>query len=156
MMENKLLKKIELLFANDNINVLNDIIFQDIDGSYMLFNRYKITRTENGQYLVNSYSEELYFNRLKSAVSWCVYSKRNKWDVANRIKELDFKMCSIELSINQMLSLIRNTKDEEYKLIYSAKLSNDQYKRKTILQELDKYILDARYWQNNRFKTKTI
>lgn len=150
------MKKIELLFANNNnIGILNEVVFQDIDGSYLLFNRYRIKNTEYNQYLVDTYTEQLCFNKLKNAVAWCVYSKRKKWDVANRVKELDFKMGSLDLSISQSVNLIKKTKDIEYKLIYSAKLSNDQYKRKSIIQELDKYILDSRYWQTNRFKTKT-
>jgi hypothetical protein len=153
-MNNKMVKKIELLFAS-NIDVINDIIFQDLDGSYMLFNRYKISVMDNGQIVVNTFSENLYFNKLKNAVAWCVFEKRNKWDTANRIKELDFKMGSLETSISQSVKLIKKTKDLEYKLIYSAKLSNDQYKRKSIIQELEKYVLDSKYWQSNRYKIKT-
>jgi hypothetical protein len=155
-MNNKHIDKIDKFFKKDFINNLNDIaIFKNEDGSYELFDKYIIRKVEHCYNLVTKYSStDKTFSSLKNAVTWCIFDKRNKLDVLSRIEELDRMIDSVDISINIHKRLIEKCKDKELRLIYVAKLSQEQVKRKRYANELLSFINDSKYWQSQRFASR--
>jgi len=156
-MNNKHLDKLDKFLKKEFVNKVNDIaIFKDSNGTYELFDRYIIKKNEQYYTLVCKYgSIEKTFMSLKNAVTWCIFDKRNKLDVLARIENLDRMLEGIDVSINIHKRLIEKSKDKELRLIYAAKLSQEQVKRKKYLNELLVFINDSKYWQSQRFALKS-
>ena len=152
---NKNDKKIADFFYREYENKTKDIsIFRNTDGSYELYDKYIITENKTSKkYLIQKRTTHLEknFSSLKNAVTWCVFEKYNKINEMKRIEQLDGTIESMESSIVRYKTLIHKTKDQGYRLIYSAKLSNDEIKKAALVEELLSFINDAKLWQEKLF-----
>lgn len=153
-MSKQKIDKLEKFFSEE-INQLKDIIvLQNEDNdSYLLFGRYQIHKNTNGYFEVSitttdSSSE---FNSLKNAVSWCTFDHAKKYREANRIKDLDLRLCSMEIDLAIHKRMAKTAKTTDSKLLYIIKLQEDNLKKKMMLKELNSYINTSKMLQSQRF-----
>lgn len=153
----KIDRKLDNMILTSEFAKLQDVvIFQDIDGTYNLFNKYHITKKDANDVIVslnNGDNVNSFFN-LKNAVCWCVLDKIGKYVLANRVIDLDMNLSSIEVHISIHLKLFKKAKKTEDKLIYLAKLNEDRHQKKAMHDELNKYLRDSYNWQQRRFGLK--
>ena len=146
-------EKIYDFFNKDFIKNISDIaILKQDDGSYELFDKYFIKGSKSDGYSVSvkhSFTT-VFFYSLKNAVTWCIFQKRNKVREASRIEHLDKSLESIRNMIVWHKTLIEKVKDPDTKLIYLAKLSYDDSKKRSLIKELNSFLLEGKGWQNNR------
>ena len=137
-------------------NLQEVIIFQEEDGTYQLFNKYRITKLSEFEFNVSAYRSATTnnFYTLKNAVTWCIFDKQNKVYETNRISELDKKLGGIDVDISIHTRLFKKNKDMTTKLIYLSKLTEDKLKKRIITTELYTYILESKRWQIQRFNRK--
>lgn len=150
-MNNTSIEKISKFFSPNFLNKLSNIaIVRNEDNTYELFNKYYIIKDNNGFKLVNHLNSDVkYFGSLKNAVIYCIFENKNKFVNANRIEFLDKILSSTEFNIQAHKHLIKKTKDQEYRLIYAAKLTEEETKKKLVLSELSTYVT-----QSKKFVTK--
>lgn len=156
MTQNKFVKKINDFFAREYYKGAADIsIFRNEDGSYELFNTF-IIFSEKNKFKVTKKTSFISknFASLKNAVTWCIYEQRNKITESQRIEELDRLIFSLDAEIELHKQLIEKTKNIDNKLIYYAKLTDEQVKRKTLAEEITKYVKISEAWQTDRFNKK--
>lgn len=155
-MNDKIANRIAEFFNNKLLNKVGDVsIFQNDDGSYELFNRYYITHNSNGYKITLNYnSDEKLFSSLKNAVAWCIFENRKKYQKAQRIEYLDKIIIGIEVNMEIHRRLIKRSKDTETKLIFIAKLSDEQSKRKRLISEIQGYIDESKILQTKKFDAK--
>lgn len=153
---NKIVKKIaDFLTREYNTNNAEISIFKNQDGSYELFNKYIINKINN-RYQVNkkvSYTSKN-FSTLKNAVTWCIFDKRNKIRESIRIEYLDKMIDSKNVAIELHTRLINKSSSIENTLIYFAKLTDEEAKKKILLKELSGFITESKLWQNERFNKR--
>jgi hypothetical protein len=157
MINDKIIAKLAKTISAVDMEKLEDLsISQDSDGSYHLYNKYRITRN-NEMYHVELHriADKKVFNVLKNAVAWCSFDKRNNIQDSDRIVYLDNRLAGIEVEIQVHQKLVKHTKKTEEKLIYLAKLGEEKMERKMINEELSKYILNSRNWQERRLSSKS-
>jgi len=151
------LKKLDKFISTDIIENLQDVvIYQDQDGSYQLFNIYRIAKGPDKEFIVtmnHTYTEKVFYT-LKNAVTWCTYDKRNKFYESNRIVELDNRLGGLEVDISIHYKLFKTVKDDNDKLIYLAKLNEDRTKKRSFTTELTRYVEESKTWQQKRFNLK--
>ena len=156
MIDNKSIARITKAIPKKVMADLQDLsIISTGPGSYCLYNKYNINK--HGQVFVvtlETSSTEMIFNTLKNAATWCSYDKRNMIVDANRISVLDFRLSSIDTDIMLHSQLLKRTKNEDGKLIYAAKLTEEKLKKKQISHELNKYIEESVSWQTKRWNKK--
>ena len=153
MISDKLLNKLAKTVSTMDLDKLSELaIMQGPDGSYFLFNKYTIRKT-NGYYVVeiDRMSVTKSFNILKNAVSWCTFDKRNSIYESNRIIDLDTRLASVDSEIQVHQKLVKKAKNLEEKLIYLAKLGEEKMERKQITEELAGYVNSSKIWQEKRF-----
>lgn len=154
----KVEKKLDNLISNTEFERLLDIIiFQEVDGSYSLFNKYKIKKTSNTDIevsLIKGDKINSFFN-IKNAVCWCVLDKLGKYNLANRVIDLDLILTSVDMHISIHTNLFKKSKKTEDKLIYLAKLNEDKLQKKAMTEELNGYIQNSYNWQQRRFGLKS-
>lgn len=155
-MNDKIMNKVSEFFNTRLLSTVGDItIFQNDDGSYELFNRYTIQKNPYGFKVVHIYnSDEKLFSSLKNAVTWCVFENRKKYQKAQRIEYLDKMIAGMDLNIEMHKKLIKKSTDTEIKLIYAAKLSDEQNKKKIMLHEMSGYIHESKALQTQKFDAK--
>jgi len=157
MINEKIFQKIEQTIHKDDLKHLQDLsIFQDATGKYQLFNKYTITKI-NGSYEVGFFtsSSTILFWELKNAVTWCTFDRRNKIMDSKRILELDKKLARLDTNIVVHQKMVKNSKNNEEKLIYLAKLGEERLMLKRLTEELNDFILDSKLWHSKRFNTKS-
>jgi len=155
-MNDKLVEKINQFLSKELLHKMGDIaIFKYEDGTYELFNKYHIIE-EKGNYIIKPKRsfDTMNFSSLRNAVTWCSFDNRNKLTQADRIAYLDSMISGLDANITVHKNLIARTKDVEYKLIYIAKMSEEQAKKKYMVEEMSSFINESKNWQTRKFATK--
>lgn len=150
------LNKISQFLQKEFYSKMSDIaIIQNPDGSYEFFNRFTVYPDVNGYkvQLKNS-SEYKLFSSLKNALTWCIFENRTKYSQARRIEYLDSMIAGTDVNIQVHRNLLKKTNDVEYKLIYAAKLSEEQTKKRQMVAEMASFINESINWQTRKFATK--
>lgn len=156
MMHNNITDRVNRFFEQEYLEVGELAIFRNEDGSYDLFNKYRITKKEQNIYEVSRiYGDQIYLvSSLKNAVTWCIYEKRNKWAISNRILEIDKKIAGIDVSMALHKRMIESAKDNDSKLVLLNKLNEEKIKKKSMLQELTEYINRSKLLQAKTFEIR--
>ena len=155
---NKIDRKLDKMIKTSEFAKLQDVvIFQDTNGTYSLFNKYHIKKKDTNDVVVslNNGDDVNSFCNMKNAVCWCVLDKIGKYQLADRVINLDMHLSSLEVHISIHSKLFKKAKKTEDKLIYLAKLNQDKLQKTAMSEELSKYIQDSYIWQQKRFSSKT-
>ena len=155
---NKIDRKLDKMISNSEFAKLQDVvIFKDTDGTYSLFNKYHIKKKDANDIVVslNNGDDVNSFFSMKNAVCWCVMDKIGKYQLADRVIDLDMHLSSVEVHISIHSKLFKKAKKTEDKLIYLAKLNEDKFQKKTMSDELNQYIANSYAWQQKRFDSKS-
>ena len=154
----KIDKKLDKMISNSEFAKLQDVvIFKDTDGTYSLFNKYHIKKKDTNDVVVslNNGDDVNSFFSMKNAVCWCVLDKIGKYQLANRVIDLDMHLSSVEVHISIHSKLFKKAKKTEDKLIYLAKLNEDKFQKKAMSEELNRYVENSYAWQQKRFGLKS-
>ena len=155
-MDDKLLQ-LERIIPKKEIDLLkNIVIFRETDGSYNLYDRYIITKNQDGIYVVsvNGTHTEKDFYKLKNAVAWCSYDKRQLYKNADRLHQLDQLIFGMDTEIQLHTGLMNKVKDNDQKLIYLSKLTQEKAKKRKFSYELSQFISAYQKWQSEMFNSK--
>lgn len=155
-MHNTITERVNRFLEQEYLEVGELSILRNEDGSYDLFNQYRITKKEQNIYEVSRiYGDQIYLvSSLKNAVTWCIYEKRNKWAISNRILEIDKKIAGIDVSMALHKRMIESSKDNDNKLVLLNKLNEEKIKKKSMLQELTEYINRSKLLQARTFEIR--
>ena len=154
----KIDRKLDNMITTSEFAKLQDVvIFQDTDGTYSLFNKYHIKKKDVNNITVslNNGDDVNSFFSMKNAVCWCVLDKIGKYQLANRVIDLDMYLSSVEVHMSIHSKLFKKAKKTEDKLIYLAKLNEDKFQKKAMSDELNQYIANSYAWQQKRFDSKS-
>lgn len=133
---------------------INDLfIVKENDGTYNLFGKYIIT-PESNLYKVTLENINYTFSSLRYAVTWCVFEKNNKYKEVKRIQELDELISGLDVSIAQNTKLYTKAQYED-KSIYLAKLIENKYRKRQVLEEIEHFADLSKYWQIQKFTENT-
>lgn len=150
------LDKITQFLKKEFFNKMADIaMLQNEDGSYEFFNRFTVYPAKNGYHVQLKYNDDVkLFSSLKNALTWCIFENRTKYSQARRIEYLDSMIAGIDANIQVHRNLLKKSNDVEYKLIYAAKLSEEQTKKRQMVEEMTSFINESNNWQTRKFATK--
>jgi len=156
MIDAKAIEKLEKFIPKSYVQDLqNVIVYQNEDGSYELFNKYKIVKNKNNGYMVYIWdSNPILFYSLKNAVAWCTYDKRNRILDAERIYYLDSGLMRVDAMIEQHQRLAKKSSTSDTKLIYLAKLTEEKLRKKQMAAEMSRYVYQSMLWQTKQFARK--
>lgn len=149
----KAFNKLDSFFSTDLEKTVADIIIlENANGGYELFNKYDLYKKNNFVKVVVRHTYTVKeFSSLKIAVSWCIFDKRNKIVEAKRLEQLDQLLTGISVSIHAHKKTLAVSSNIDHKLIVSAKLSNDQHKKKLLIHEISGLIQNSKNWQLGQF-----
>lgn len=156
MIDNKTLNKLNEVIPRGDMKSLQDIaVYQDENGDYCLFNKYTIRKIDGSFTVIIEHSFNTHtFSSLKNATVWCTLDKRNKILESNTMKTLDQRLSALDSAIMIHSTLVKKAKNDEDKLIYLSKLSQERAKKRKVMSEIAFYIEDSKRWQLNRMSRK--
>lgn len=148
--------KLEKIINSSDLKTLEELIIFNTEDGYELFGEYVISKKSN-KFVVTKKNTDLFevFHNRKLAVVWVTMYKRDKLVDANRIRDLDVMLEGSLLSLEIHKKLMDESKDLDKRSLNFIKLQEDRLKKNAIIEELDRYVLNARNWQLARFKQAT-
>lgn len=151
-------RRFNRMISTREIENLQDIsIFETSKDNYVVFKNYYITKKSKTDIDVSLLNGDLIhsFSSMRNAICWCIFDKRGKYIEANRIITLDRSISNEEVQINVHKSLFKKAKNTDDKLIFLAKLNEDKFRRSSMYRELESYVGQSDFWQQNQFRLKT-
>lgn len=149
--------EIEKILPKEELNALKDIvIFRETDGSYNLYGKYTISKDLDGLYIIEvlgTHTQKSFY-KLRNAVVWCSYDKRNLLKDSKRIHQLDQMIFSMDTEIYLHSNLIKKAQSSDFKIIYLSKLIQNKAKKRKYSEEIYRYLLEYQRWQTKLFDTK--
>lgn len=147
--------KIEEFIRVSIPSLINFLIYDTEDGTYIMFERYRIQKRSD-KTIVTRFRDDkiLSFNKMRNAVAWTVLDKNNKMWEANRLMELDLKSVGLELDMAIHERIKKNTQDVERYDIMINKIQHDLALQTKFQKEIDKYIIMANECQQQGFKNE--
>lgn len=141
-----------ILDKENLIKLESQIVYQDQDGTYMLFGEYSIKEKKQGYVLSKTYTYTVItFTELRNAVTWATLDKLNKIIESDKVLELDRQLSGASENMKVHDLLCKSTKDLDKRTIYLNKLNEDRVKKRRILSELDSFVAKAKAWQYKQF-----
>ena len=151
-MENR---EIERLFRSEFKNILPNMIWENDDGEYEVFGKYKIIPQRHG-YAVTCWASDIgVFSTTKTALSWCIADKYSKYNLARQILELDQKVTWLGNDIAVRAHIADRSKRWEFREEIGTKLETKIIRKKQLENELTKCVNSAKYFQQRGFNNET-
>lgn len=136
--------------------IIANLIFRDEDGSYRVFDRYRIVNEKTGYRVYCSATEIGAFGTTKTALSWCIADKNQAYNLARDIYNLDVKLRSLTSDINARANIADRSKEPLFRETIETKLESKIIRKKKVESELTKCVNWAKYIQQRGFNNETI
>jgi hypothetical protein len=127
------------------------VIWKDDNGECHLFSRYKV-RTLNNKHIVSKYDTDIRaFDRLLSAISWCVADNMGRYDVSTEIKRLDALLTTMADDVYVRTDSLKNCKDSEQAEIIRLKIDTKNQQKREVEEKLKYFFKETKAWQSRGF-----
>ena len=148
-------KEVERLFRREFSDLMPNVIWQNDDGVYEVFDRYRIVPEHTGFRVFCSATDVGVFGTTKSALSWCIADKNKSYNLARELKELDQKLAALNNDIAVRTALAERSQRWEFRDPVATKLETKIIRRKQVENQLAKCINWAKYTQQRGFANET-
>lgn len=136
-------------------NILPELIWQNDDGEYEVFGKYKIVPEKPGYTVLINDDCKGFFNNSKSAISWCVADKYQQYNLARDLLSYDNMLFNISNDIFVRAGIANKTKDQVLRENIEIKLELKILHKKQVQAQLDKCLNRAKYLQQKGFENET-
>jgi hypothetical protein len=148
-------QELNKLFRQEFGNLVSNIIWQNDDGVYEVFDRYQIFPEKSG-YRVTCYATEVgTFSSTRSALSWCIADKNKAYNTARELLEVDTKLTALKQDIATRASTGDRAKNPDFREIILVKLESKIIHKKLLENQLTKCVNWAKYVQQRGFDNET-
>ena len=146
--------EVERMFRQEFRDLMPNVIWQNDDGVYEVFGRYRIVPESLGFRVFCSATDVGVFATTRSALSWCIADKNQAYNLARELKELDNKLTSLNNDIAVRSALADRSRRWEFRDPVATKLETKIIHRKQVENQLTKCINWAKQSQASRFENK--
>jgi hypothetical protein len=154
MIENT--QELNKIFRKEFPELATNLIWQNDDGNYEVFDRYVITPEKHGYRVHCSATDVGLFSTTKTALSWCIADKYTHYNLARDILTLDNKLSSLTSDISTRANLADRSKQPLFRETIETKLETKIIHKKQVEQELTKCVNYAKYCQQRGFNNETV
>jgi hypothetical protein len=133
-----------------------NLIYCNDDGSYQVFDHYRIANEKSGYRVYCSATDVGIFGTTRSAMSWCIADKHKLYTLSRNILELDTKLRSLTSDIGTRAGIADASREPQFRETISTKLETKIIRKKQVEAELTKCVNWAKYIQHRGFNNETI
>jgi hypothetical protein len=148
-------KEFERALRQELKDILPNTIWQNDDGVYSVFGKYRIEPECDGYRVFCHASEVGIFNSTRTALSWCIADKYKSYNTARDILELDTKLGVLSADIAARTSIAERSTKWEFRDSVGTKLETKIIRKKKVENELAKCVNWAKYCQQRGFNNET-
>lgn len=145
----------ERLFRQEFKSIIPNLIFQNDQGEYEAFGRYRIVPARPGYKVFCAATEVGTFYTSRSALSWCIADKHQAYNTARELLETDNKLYKLIQDIKIRSALAERSKNFEFRDSVGTKLETKIIHKKQLENQLDKCVNWAKYIQQRGFENET-
>ena len=127
----------------------------DTGNSINVFGIYTIIKNKEDFTVYKNRVEQVIFNVVKHALSWCIFDKYKLLDSKNRILEFDKQFGYKQMEIIHYVNCIKGSGNTFQKGILFDRLYNSKSQAVAIKKQLNKCVNLAKYWQQKGFENET-
>lgn len=143
-------------FADREIKNLQDkLIVPDGRGGYTAFGKYHIVPQKEHVVVQVKDHETLKFANKRTAMSWCVADKLQKYELARNILILDNKRQSLAADIHCRQQIANSSRSQDFYESVNTKIQRKIDYINMLESELEKCLNSAKYWQLKGFANET-
>jgi hypothetical protein len=147
-------QEFERMFRQEFKNIAPNLIWQSEDG-YEVFDHYKIQPKSSGYRVFCGLSEVGTFSSTRTALSWCIADKNRGYNTAREILRTDNKLTALKNDIHARAAVGDRSRDPNLREIILTKLESKIIQKKTLENQLTKYVDWAKYIQQRGFHNET-
>jgi hypothetical protein len=147
--------EVERMFRQEFRDLMPNVIWENDDGVYEVFGRYRIVPERHGFRVFCSATDIGTFATTRSALSWCIADKKQAFNLAREIKELDNKLTALNNDIAVRTAIAERSRKWEFRDPVATKLETKIIRRKQVENRLAKCIDWAKYSQQRGFNNET-
>jgi hypothetical protein len=148
-------REIERMFRREFQDFLPNIIWQNDNGIYEVFDRYRIV-PEKGEYRVFCSATDIgLFGTTRTALSWCIADKNRAYNLARELQELDRKLATLGNDVAVRSAIAERSHRWEFRDPVGTKLETKIIRKKQVENRLAKCINWAKYTQQRGFTNET-
>jgi hypothetical protein len=148
-------REVERMFRQEFRDLMPNVIWQNDDGVYEVFGRYKIISEPHGFRVFCSATDVGIFATTRSALSWCIADKNQAYNLARELHELDRKLTALNNDISVRSAIAERSRKWEFRDPVGTKLETKIIRRKQVENQLAKCINWAKYSQQRGFNNET-
>ena len=152
----KINQEFNRLMRQEFPEVVSNMIFRDDDGSYNIFDRYRMFKESTGYRVFCGATDVGRFGTTKTALSWCIADKNKAYNLARDILELDTKLNSLTSDIAARANLADRSTSPIFRETIETKLETKIIRKKQVEEQLSKCVNWAKYCQQKGFNNETI
>lgn len=134
---------------------LDNIIYQDEDGSYKLFGKYTLTPADQEYQVYRNDDFVGNFRKTSTALCWCVADKYNHINLAHQLLTLDRALNTIVNDIYTRAGVAAKARRADVSECIEVKLESKIIRKKVLEKELAKCVKSAKYLQQKGFNNET-
>ena len=144
------------MFRKEFPSLASNLIWQNDEREYEVFDRYKITAEKHGYRVYCLATDVGLFSTSKTALSWCIADKYKHFNLARDILILDNKLSSLISDISVRANIADRSKQLGFRETIETKLETKIIRKKQVEQELTKCVNYAKYCQQRGFNNETV
>jgi hypothetical protein len=148
-------RDVEQAFRQEFRHIMPNVIWQNNDGVYEVFGRYRI-QPESGSFRVFCWATDVgLFATTRTALSWCIADKHSAYNTAREILRTDNKLTALTHDIGTRAALGDRSRDPALREIILTKLESKIIHKKRLENQLAKCVDWAKYVQQRGFEDET-
>lgn len=146
---------IERLITQEFRQMLSVLVWQNEDGEYEAFGKYRIVPENPGYRVYINDDEQGFFNSTRTALSWCVADKYRRYNLAKDLLALDNMLANINNDIFVRAGVASRSRDVQQRENIETKLESKIIHKRAIESQLNKCVNWAKYLQQKGFENET-
>lgn len=142
--------------ALHSLQSLSSNIIVKVKDDFVVFNRYKISPTQDGYYSLYRNDTLVHeFTNSRNALAFCILENRARIEEARQLVSQDKRIQRLEVDIDRQSRIIETTKDADRRELMAMRLTQNVAERGQVKIMLQSTIELAKYYQQKGFDNET-
>ena len=148
-------REVERLFRQEFKDLMPNVIWQNDNGVYEVFDRYTIIPEQHGFRVFCRATDVGVFSHTRTALSWCIADKNCAYNTARDILTVDSKLSALKSDIAIRAAIGDRARDPALRETILTKLESKIIHKKQLENQLTKCVNWAKYCQQRGFDNET-
>jgi hypothetical protein len=148
-------REVERVFRQEFRDLMPNVIWQNDDGVYEVFGRYRIQPESQGFRVFCSATDVGVFATTRTALSWCIADKNQAYNTARELLTTDIKLSVLTADIATRVAIGDRSRDPVLRETILTKLESKIIHKKQLENQLSKCVNWAKYCQQRGFEDET-